>query len=234
MIEKQQYETYLVISKSEFGIYLLDTINFINLYEQELKFENKTHAIDLNILNQFIEDNIFKIENLVGEFIKNIFIVLEHNESTNITIGIKKKNYQKVITQEAFETSLIDVKDLFKENYQEKKIMHIIVNRYLINNKIYDSLNENLNSDHFCMEIEFKSLSANFASEMNKILGKYQIKIIKFIDGSYIKSFFLDERIEFSEKAHKINNGYNPNEVMVVPINPKKSGFFEKFFQLFS
>jgi len=234
MIEKQQHETYLVISKNKFVIYLLDTINFVNLYKQEIKFENKNHSIDFNILNQFIGDNIFKIEKLVGEFIKNIFIVLEHNEGTNITIGIKKKNFQKVITKEAVENSLIDVKDLFKENYQEKKIMHIIVNRYLINNKIYDSLNENLNSDHFCMEIEFKSLSANFASEMNKILGKYQIKIIKFIDGSYIKSFFLDERIEFSEKAHKINNGYNPNEVMVVPINPKKSGFFEKFFQLFS
>ena len=36
------------------------------------------------------------------------------------------------------------------------------------------------------------------------------------------------------EKAHRILNGYNENEVTFVPKNPKKLTFFEKFFQLFS
>ena len=34
--------------------------------------------------------------------------------------------------------------------------------------------------------------------------------------------------------AYKILNGCNENEVMVIPKNTKKIGFFEKFFQLFS
>ena len=34
--------------------------------------------------------------------------------------------------------------------------------------------------------------------------------------------------------AHNIINGINENEVKVVPKNTKKTGFFEKFFQLFS
>ena len=34
--------------------------------------------------------------------------------------------------------------------------------------------------------------------------------------------------------THRILNGYNENEVTFLPKNPKKLGFFEKFFQLFS
>ena len=54
------------------------------------------------------------------------------------------------------------------------------------------------------------------------------------MDGNYIKNFFIDDQIEFSEMIYKIQNGYNENEVKLIPKNTKKMGFFEKFFQLFS
>ena len=34
--------------------------------------------------------------------------------------------------------------------------------------------------------------------------------------------------------ANKLNNGLNKNEVQLVSKNVENSGFFEKFFQLFS
>ena len=34
--------------------------------------------------------------------------------------------------------------------------------------------------------------------------------------------------------SHKILKGYNENEISFLSKNPKKLGFFEKFFQLFS
>ena len=69
--------------------------------------------------------------------------------------------------------------------------------------------------------------------DLNKILEIYQIKINKFLDENYIKNSFNDN-LGLSAMAHKILNGHNSNEVMVVPKNIKKTGFFEKFFQLFS
>ena len=35
---------------------------------------------------------------------------------------------------------------------------------------------------------------------------------------------------ELTEMTHRILNGYNENEVTFLPKNPKKLGFFEKFF----
>jgi hypothetical protein len=52
------------------------------------------------------------------------------------------------------------------------------------------------------------------------------------VDGNYVKNFFNND-IEISKMTFDILNGCNENEVMVVQKNTKKSGFFEKFFNLF-
>ncbi len=229
-----EFETYLSISLNKFGVYLFDTINQKNLYKEEIILKNNISSSDYNNLKKFLDDNIFKIEKLTGKFVKDIFLILENEKILNLVIGIKKKNYNTYINQEYIQNSLIEAKDLFKENYQNEKIMHMIVNKYLINGKKFSSIKDNLESDHLGLEIEFKAISNDFIYELNKILENYHIKIIKYIDGNYLKTFFEDVNIDISEMANKILNGFNENEVMVVPKNIKKSAFFEKFFQLFS
>ena len=51
---------------------------------------------------------------------------------------------------------------------------------------------------------------------------------------SDLRFSFTDSEIGIPSMALKILNGYNNNEVKLVPKNIKKPGFFEKFFQLFS
>ena len=67
-----EFETYLSISQTKFGIYLFDTKNRSNLYGKEITFE-KTSFINHSHLKQFLDDNIFRLEKLVGKFIENIF-----------------------------------------------------------------------------------------------------------------------------------------------------------------
>mgnify|MGYP001257361871 FL=1 len=95
MIDEKEIETYLSISPNNFGIYLFDKKKLTDLYKEELNFENNSNIIDLNILNKFLEDNIFKIEKSIGKFIKNIFLIIDDNKILNLNIGIKKKNYKK-------------------------------------------------------------------------------------------------------------------------------------------
>ena len=52
--------------------------------------------------------------------------------------------------------------------------------------------------------------------------------------GNYIKNFIEKENNEISLVAYKLRNGYNDDEVNLVPKNSENKGFFEKFFQLFS
>lgn len=70
--------------------------------------------------------------------------------------------------------------------------------------------------------------------QLEKILEKYQIKINRYLCGSYIGEFSRVHGAEFSTMANKIIKGFNKNEVELVKKNEEKTGFFEKFFQLFS
>ena len=234
MTEKADLETYLFLLPNKFLIILFDTKNQANFYVNEFNIENKINSIDINFLNKFLDENIFKIEKLTGKFIKNIFIVIENDQIFKFNIGIKKKNYDKIVNKKYLENSLIDAKELFNENYKDKKIMHIIIDKYLIDGKLHSLPFKNLNADNFCLEIQIRSVSLSLTYEIEKVLENYQIKIIQYLDGNYIKNFFKDSDLDFAQMTYSIKNGFNENEIKLVPKNIKNIGFFEKFFQLFS
>ncbi len=234
MNEEFELETYLSISPNKFGIYLFNVKKLENLYKNELVLEGNINSIDLDILKEFLDSNIFKIEKLRGKFIENIFLVIQNEKILSLNFGIKKKNYNNFINKDYLENFLIEAKDLFKKNYQSQKIMHMIINKCFINGKSYSSIQYHLKCDQLILEFQFKSIPVNLIDDLNKVLENYQIKVIKYLDGKYTKNFFEDSNIDIPEMAHKINNGLNDNEVLVVPKNLKKTGFFEKFFQLFS
>ena len=226
-----EFETYLSISQTKFGIYLFDTKRRKNLYGKEINFEKK-NFINYFDLKKFLDDNVFKIEKLLGKFVENIFVIIDHENILNIQIGIKQKNYQLSKSKVYLQSSITNAHDLFKENYPDEKIMHIIIKNYLIDGKNYSYLQDNLECEQLNLEIEFKSISNEIIYNLNKALENYQINIIKYVDGNYIKSFFNND-IEISKMTFDILNGCNENEVMVVQKNTKKLGFFEKFFNLF-
>ena len=226
-----EFETFLNVSKTKFGIYLFDTKNKKNLYSKELTFE-KTNFINYSYLNKFLNENIFRIEKLLGRFVENIFIIIDHENILNIQIGIKQKNYQLSKSKVYLQSSITNAKDLFKENYPDEKIMHIIIKNYLIDGKNYSYLQDNLECEQLNLEIEFKSISNEIIYNLNKVLQNYQININKCVDGNYVKNFFNND-IGISKMTFDILNGCNENEVMVIQKNKRKLGFFEKFFNLF-
>ena len=234
MIKELELETYLYISSSEFGIYLLETQKLINLYENKIEIKNKDNVINLNVLKDFLEDNIFKIEKLIGRFIKDISLIIENDKVINVNLCIKKKNYEQNINQKYLQNMLTDAKDLFKENYHEYKIMHMVVNKFLINGNDYSKFLSNMENKEFNLEIEFIIISNEFINRIDHVLKNYQIKSIKCLSKKYTQNLFSLEDMELSVQSHKILNGYNENEVLFVLKKLKKQGFFEKFFQLFS
>ena len=163
-----EFETYLSISQTRFGIYLFDTKNRKNLYTKEITFE-KTNFINHSHLKQFLDKNIFRIEKLVGKFIENIFIIIDYENILNTQIGIKQKNYQPSKSNDYLKSSITNAKDLFKENNPNEKIMHIIINNYFIDGKNYDYLEDNLEYGQLNLVIQFKSISNEIIHNLNKL-----------------------------------------------------------------
>lgn len=234
MIEEENFETYLSISPKKFEIFLFDKKNLKSLYKDKLELENKIDFLNLDNLSNFLDANIFKIEKLADNFIKNIFLIIESEKNSYVNICIKKKNYENLVNYKNLEIALTEVKDLFKENYQKQNIMHMIVKNYSVNGKNYSSFINDINGDYLSLEVNFISIPSNFELILDKILEKYQIRIDKFLDGKYLIEQSKDNKFELPNIANKIINGYNQNEVILVPKNLKNKGFFENFFQLFS
>jgi len=234
MIEKTDFDTYLYISKKNFQIFLLDKKNFKNLYNKELTISNNFNFEDLDILSKFLDENLYKIEKLLGNFIKSIILIIENDKNLEVNISFKKKNYDKKINQKFLENSLTEIKDLFKVNYLDYKIMHMVIVNYIINEKKYYAFVNDVNSKHLGLEVNFIAIENNLVSALDKVLGKYQTQVSQYMCGDYIKNFFSEDNGELSQMAYKLKNGQNDNEVILVPKNIKNRGFFEKFFQLFS
>ena len=234
MTEKLSFETYLSISPRKFEIYLLDKKNLKNIYKEEIQLENDLVSIDYNLLSSFLDKNIFKIEKLIGNFLRTIVVIIENEQTLNVKIGIKKKNYGEKITKHYLESSLAELKDLFKQNYQNNIIMHFIINNYLIDGVNYKTFDKDIDGDQMCIEVSIISVPNILIKEIKNVLENYQIKIDCLLEKKYIKNLFDEDTLDLSTIAFKIQNGYNQNEIFLIPKSFKKLGFFEKFFQLFS
>ena len=220
MIEETDFETFLYISKNKYQIFVYDKDNFKNLYEAELKINDD---IDLNFLSKFLDENIYKIEKIISNFVRDIILIIDDDKIFNTNISLKKKNYNKHIDQKYLENNLKEVKDIFIESYQDQVIMHmVIVNK------------ADANEDYSYLEVNFISISNNFTLIFDKLLENHQIKIRKYMSGIYIKSFLREDETELSVMANKLNNGLNQNEVKLISKTIENRGLFEKFFQLFS
>ena len=231
MIENSDFETFLYISKSKYQIFVYDKNNLKNLYTEEIGYSDE---IELNTLSKFLDDNIYKIEKMIKNFIRNIILIVEDDKILEIGISLKKKNYEKNVNQKQLENSLVEVKDIFKENYQDLLIMHMVIvekeNNFLLDNA-------NNSDDYLFLEVNFISIPNKFTFYFDKLLENHQINIKRYMSGDYIKSFFdieSKESMELFVMANKLNDGLNKNEVQLISKSKENRGFFEKFFQLFS
>jgi hypothetical protein len=227
MIEETGFETFLFISKNKYQIFVYDKNNFKNLYIEETKINDETK---LDNLSNFLDENIYKIEKIINNFIRDVILIIEDNKVLDISISIKKKNYEKHIDQKYLKNNLIEAKDIFKENYKDQIIMHMLI----VNNDKNENNFQLNNNDYLFLEVNFISIPNNFTFYFDKLLKNYQIKIRRYMSGNYIKSYFGEDATELSIMANKLNNGLNKNEVQLVSKSTKNEGFFEKFFQLFS
>ncbi|MDA7814125.1 hypothetical protein N8990_04370 [Candidatus Pelagibacter sp.] len=233
MIEDLDFETYLYISKDKFQIFVFNKKKLKNLYSQELKIDHQFDFKDPNILLNFLDKNIYKIEKLIGNFIKNIILIVENEKNLKIDMGIKK-SYETSLKQKSFSSNLTELKDLFKKNYQDQTIMHMCIINYIIDGKKYSSFDAKPINNYFCIEVSFIAIDNKLVFAFDNMLEKYQIKIKQYMCGNYINKFIGDTGDEISIIANKLRNGLNINEITIVPKHKENEGFFEKFFQLFS
>ncbi len=234
MDENLNYKSYILLSKKKLLISIYSDLDK-KIYENEVPFKKHLNFQEvLNQLDHFLDENIFNIEKKIKSFIKKINIILDLNIFFLIDISIKDINHDDYININNMNYLLYEAKDYCKKTIGDRKIVHMIISNYQIDDQNYSHLPKNVKGENFSIDLNFICISYDLIKNLENILKKYQISAVKMISFDYISKFFKNDEKDIFLLTKEILNGYNPNEITIVNKTPKKEGFFEKFFNFFS
>jgi cell division protein FtsA len=192
---------------------------------KELNFEK---------LDKLLEANIFAIEKLTEEFVRDIYLIVDTPQSTSIKLSVIKNNEGNKIIKEDAMYLLQDAKQQLLKSNQDLGIIHIIVENYVLDNIQYKFFPSEKKCTKFSIDVVFICFPKDLLKSFEKLFLKQQIYITQFVCSNYIKTFdFTNKDQNICECAKDIVQGANKQEVVSIPKELKKKGFFEKLFHFF-
>ncbi len=228
------YETFIFLSDKKLVISVIQSNDASIIYEEKKLMDNNSSFLEIEKLNEFLEDNIFKIEKKIKNFIKEIYIILDTKKFLPIQVSIKNKNNGNILTTSNVSYSLNEVKEQCFKMCNQEKIIHMIIDNYCIDNKNFSYLPNDIKCQSFSLDLTFICLSNKLLKDLEKVMKKYQISINQILSYDYITKVFNGDDQNLCKKAKEIIEGFNENEVLIRKKIPKNKGFFEKFFNFFS
>ena len=225
-----------------FGI--SDNKIYICFFENGKKYFKKSTNFEIpgtlnNNLNFKIISNLLR--NNIREFEKSLGLFLNKGN-----ISIQSKSYQSIIfsTKNIFDKKKLDekvVSNLVKigtqyfVNYEKKlSIIHIIINKYIIDGKNYNNIPRNIKFKKIILEIELICLDKKLINKISNLFKECNIEINKIVSFEYAKNFLDNEDDKtMCISAKKVLNGANKSEIKIQEINPSKSKIFDRIFNFF-
>ena len=226
---------YFGISDNKIYICFID--NKKNKLSDSVSFDipdSLSNNLNFKIILSLLRKNIRKLEKDIGLFVN----------SGNISI--KSKSYQSI---------LFSVKDVFDERELEKEviiklvriamqqlqkseknltIIHVIINKYVIDDKVYNFFPNYKKFTKIILEIEFICLNKILIEKVKKLFNECKIDVKKIVSYDYAKKFLnniKDDTLCLS--AYEILNGANQSEVILTENTSKKHSLFDKIFNFF-
>ncbi|MBD1174963.1 hypothetical protein IDH32_06310 [Pelagibacterales bacterium SAG-MED01] len=234
MNDIETFEAFLIINPKYYKISVHNSSDSKIIYEQKKIINNDLSDINFSKLKDFLEENIFKIEKVLGNFIKDIILIIDFDIFFKVQISVKKNNTTNKANSNDLNYLLNETKDLCKETMNGKKIVHMLIDNYQIDNKNYSNLPKDIKYNYLSLDVSFICLSNDVAKSLEKTLKNFQVSIAQMISANYIKNFFSKESHDYVVLTKKLLEGCNQNEVVLVKKTQKIQGFFEKFFHLYS
>ena len=235
MNKNTDFENYLFLSNKEIILSIFQKDNNQNLYKKKNVLFKDINFSELDILNIFLNENILKAEKHINNFIKDIILVIEFKNFSSIRLSIKKDLRKGLVDSDSIIHLLNESKTLCKDTLIGKKVIHMMIEKYILDGKDYFKIPKNEKGNNFAIEIQFICLPLDFVKNLEEIFKGFQISISNILSANYIqKSFNQNDKSDFFLMTKKLLNGHNENEIFLVDKTKKNKGFFEKFFALFS
>ena len=226
MVEKI-IETYIDLGSSKIRIGIFDNNSIIKNF-----FEEKNSISDFS-LNNFNMDNsnkvigelIQKAEKKIGLHINSVNLLVDSPYFFSIDISLKKNLEGKKVTNEDIQYLLQEGRQLIQSNYGDQKIIHIIIEKFIFDDKEFEYLpNEKIQCNFLFLEIKFLCLSNLIFDKLKKNLNENQLSIKNIFCSSYVKSLDYNNLFDNFDKKVFLDIGYKKTSITI--FSKKKLIFF--------
>ena len=226
-------KTLLFLTLNKFTLIVLDEFNKV-IFKKELLLKVSSEKFNFELLDNFINQNIFKIEKELNEFVKIIILIIDHNDIFSVNLSIKNKINDVILNNNLINNLLTEAKSYCKETLEKVNVMHMKIDLFYIDNNIYKTLPDKIRFKNLSVDLSFICIPNNFLQNLEKVLNKYQISLGKVLSYKYLNNFIDIANNELGLVSKKILHGFNENEVIFTHKRSKNLSFFEKFFNFFN
>ena len=91
------FEVFLFFSPKKIKLSVNRKTNFEPIFKDEFVFEYNATQLNFDKLDSFLNENVLKIEKILGNFIEKMNIIIETTDFFNLQISMKKHNYNENI-----------------------------------------------------------------------------------------------------------------------------------------
>ena len=230
MTNKESQSFYLAIIDQKLFINYFNPKNDNSDYQKKyLMPDTFDNNLNLLILTKFISEKIKDFEKYVGSFIEKVIFITD-SKHEQFSLSLKNKYDINRIKETDVVRLINDAKQLIVRNNKDSFILHILVDKYILDGKEYLELPENINYKEFIIEVSFITAKNSIVETFNKIFKECNIEVKKFISYQYSSRFANKTDLSPCIAAKKIVDGINPSEVTIHSQYTKKRGLFEKLF----
>jgi len=224
---------FIILNKDKIIFSCLNNENK-NLFTQKYDFINFDSNELFKEVENFFNDNLVKIEKNLKNFIRKIYIIIDLDNSLSVNLSIKYDSDKAKIKRDKINELINTLKYQFNKYYNDEKIIHIIVNKLIIDGEKKNLLPVKENFQNLIIEVKFQCLKEQFVNNIKKSLSNYQIAVEKIFLADRLNKTIQNQEENIFEAADKVLSEENSDEVLIVKKKKLNNGFFERFFNFFN
>ena len=234
MINNENQFFYLAIVGQNLHIDYFETKDSYSSYQKNyLMPDTLDDNLNLIVLSKFILEKVKDFEKEVGRFIEKVYVITDAKYN-KFSLSLKNKYDSDKIKETDVVRLISDAKQQISRNNKDFAILHLLVDKYIVDGEEYLEFPENRSYKEFIIEISFITVQNSTVKTLNKIFKDCNIEVKKIISHQYSSSFAEKSDISPCIAGKKVTDGINPSEVMMHNLYSKKQGLFEKMFNFFS
>ena len=234
MTNKESQSFYLAIIGRDLYIdYFSSEDGNSNYQKKYLMPDTLDDNLNLSILTKFILEKVKDFEKDVGSFVEKVNLITDAKYDL-FSLSLKNKFNSNKIKDTDVVRLINDAKKLIVRNNKNCFILHILVDKYIVDGKEFFELPENLYYKEFIIELSFITVKNSIIETLNRVLKDCNIEVQKIISHQYSNRFADKRDTSPCIAGKKVIEGFNSSEVITRNVYSKKQGLFEKMFNFFN